>query len=154
MVANLFNEYAKQNNIDIRMEAIVYNIENSTREMDDIWSSIDHLLNKQSTKYDIIFYDVIYSQRYSQHLLDLKKWLSEKHMNLYSGVTAKEVGKVDDKWVGLVGISFYFILFIFFFFFFFFFFYFFFFFFFFLDHKIIYIHIIEIMKFTKNFNII
>jgi len=104
-VAELFNEYAQKNNIDIRMIPTVYTPENSTSNVNDFWSSVYTILENKSTKYDIIFYDVIYSPRYSPFLLDLNDWLPEKHLDLYSGKAATEVGKFKGKWVGLVSVN-------------------------------------------------
>ncbi len=74
--------------------------------MDDIWSSIDYLLKKKSIKYDIIFFDVIHTSRFSPHFLDLNDWLPQEHMDLYSNEAANQLCNDNGKWIGLVCISF------------------------------------------------
>jgi len=80
----------------------IFSIQNSTLGIDDYGSTIDSLLNKKTTKYDLYTYDPIYTRKYSNHFIDLKKWLPEDHLKLYSSGDARKICVYDDQWVGLV----------------------------------------------------
>ncbi|KAG4100447.1 hypothetical protein H8356DRAFT_899168, partial [Neocallimastix lanati (nom. inval.)] len=56
IVINKFNEYTKQNNIDIHVTLNLYSTDNSTKYVNDYGSTIEFILSRGSTKYDIIFY--------------------------------------------------------------------------------------------------
>ena len=70
--------------------------------MDDLGSSIQALLSKKSTKYDIFFYDNIYAKRFSEHLVDLKEHLPKNHMDMYNHSVIQDICSYEGKWVGLV----------------------------------------------------
>jgi len=44
----------------------------------------------------------MYSQRYSQYLINLEDYLSKDHIALYSSGIASETCRYNKKWVGLV----------------------------------------------------
>jgi len=44
----------------------------------------------------------MYSTRYSPYFVDLRKWLPQNHIDLYSSGLASQTCKYNDKWVGLV----------------------------------------------------
>ena len=100
--ANKFNEYTRNNNIDINLHIELYTPNNSTSYASDYGSTLEALLNKGSTKYDLIFYDTMYSPRYSNLLEDLRYWLPEEHISMYSSGIASQSCTYKGKWVGLV----------------------------------------------------
>ena len=102
IVINKFNEYTKQNNIDIHVTLNLYSTDNSTKYVNDYGSTIEFILSRGSTKYDIIFYDNMYSPRYSSYFIDLMDWLPEDHMAMYSSGIASQSCTYKGKWVGLV----------------------------------------------------
>ncbi|KAG4100445.1 hypothetical protein H8356DRAFT_902435, partial [Neocallimastix lanati (nom. inval.)] len=55
-VLDKFNEYTKQNNVDIHVSLNLYSPDNSTRNVNDYGSTVESILFKGSTKYDIFFY--------------------------------------------------------------------------------------------------
>jgi len=73
--------------------------------VDDYGSSVEYLLNKGSTKYDIIFYDTMYTPQYSSHLLDLSKYLPKEHISLYSNGVANLTCAFNGKWLAFVSIE-------------------------------------------------
>jgi len=101
VVVNKFNEYARKNNIDINLKIELYTENNSTSVVDDFGSTIELLLKKNKNKYDLYFYDNMYSPRYSSYLVDLRDWLPEEHIAMYSSGIASESCTYKGKWVGL-----------------------------------------------------
>jgi len=83
-LAKAFNDYSKQYGLDIELDLELLTPENSTSETVSIISSMDSLLKKRSDKYDIYVYPGPYAIRFSNHLIDLKKYISDEHLNLYS----------------------------------------------------------------------
>ncbi|ORX82994.1 periplasmic binding protein-like II [Anaeromyces robustus] len=96
-----FNKYSEENNLDINVSFVYYTIENSTVYAADYSSTIEHILKKKSDKYDIIFYDVMYSPRFSPHFIDLKEYLPKDHIDMYSTGVIPELCTYNGKWVGL-----------------------------------------------------
>ncbi|ORX80266.1 hypothetical protein BCR32DRAFT_268953 [Anaeromyces robustus] len=96
-----FNEYAKENSIDTEIDIELHSPSNSSLYVDDYGSFIEHLLKKKSTKYDIIFYDVIYTPRYSSYFIDLKDYLPKEHIDNYASGIAYDTCVHNGKWVGL-----------------------------------------------------
>ncbi|ORX79715.1 periplasmic binding protein-like II [Anaeromyces robustus] len=94
-----FNKYAKNNNIDIELKVIIYTPENSS--VTDFGTTIEYLLKRESTKYDIIFYDNVYNAKYSPYFVNLKDFLPKQHIEMYSSGYIPEICKFKDKWVGL-----------------------------------------------------
>jgi len=62
---------------------------------------IDLLLSKRNEKYDLIFYDNIYSRRFSPHLLDLYDYLDDDHIILYDREIILKSCVYNYKLVGL-----------------------------------------------------
>ncbi|ORY54234.1 hypothetical protein LY90DRAFT_507793 [Neocallimastix californiae] len=98
---NKFNNYSKENNLNITLQFNYYSRINSTNNVGDDASQLDILFIRHSPKYDIILYDNIYSRRYGSHLLNLKEWLPNDHINLYSDNILSKTSLYKDKLVGL-----------------------------------------------------
>ena len=97
-----FNAYAKVMGIDINVKLELI-IKNKTAAVTDEFVSImDTILNKKSTKYDIFFYDNIYTIRYSQDLIDLKNYLEKEHIDMYPNALKSEAFSYNNKLIGLV----------------------------------------------------
>ena len=97
-----FNKYAKEENLNVELKLLLYTSKNASLVVNDYGTTLEYLLSKKSNKYDIIFYDVMYSHRYSPYLLDLGIRLPSKHISLYSSGIASQTCKYNDKWIGLV----------------------------------------------------
>jgi len=100
-IINDFNKYAKENNIDVELSINLYTPSNSSLIANHYGNAIDYLLSKNSTKYDIIFFDPIYSSRFSPYLTDIKGRIPEDHLKLYSSGIASKTCLINNKWVGL-----------------------------------------------------
>jgi len=110
-----FNKYAKANNLDMELFLNLYTSKNSSLLVNNYGTSLEYLMNKGLTDYDLYFYDIMYTKRYSSYLEDLRDWLPEDHLELYSSGVASQFCKNGDKWVGLVSKNFFFFFFFFFF---------------------------------------
>ena len=97
-----FNAYAKKINLDIHLNINLQSPSNSVINVDNYASLIEQLEVKQSPKYDLIFYDTMYSRKFSPYFIDLKKYLPEQHLNLYASGIANQTCIYNGKWVGLV----------------------------------------------------
>ncbi|ORX64393.1 periplasmic binding protein-like II [Anaeromyces robustus] len=96
-----FNRYSKEHDLGIKISFEYYTTDNSTVYASDYSATIEHLLKKRSNKYDLFFFDVMYSPRYSPYFIDLKEYLPPEHIELYSGGIAKELCTYNGKWVSL-----------------------------------------------------
>ncbi|ORX80130.1 periplasmic binding protein-like II [Anaeromyces robustus] len=79
-----FNDYSKENNLDIILNLNLFTPSNSTTNINDYGSMVEQLLTKRSERYDIYFYDNIYSTRFGSHFLNLEKILDEDHIKMYN----------------------------------------------------------------------
>ncbi|OUM66703.1 hypothetical protein PIROE2DRAFT_6018 [Piromyces sp. E2] len=100
LITKEFNKYSKKENLDIKLKFTLFSIENSTRDWDSFDSAMYLLLQQKKQKYDMIIYDPLFTRRYSPHLVNLKDYISEDHLNMYLGDSEK-IGVYNNKWVGL-----------------------------------------------------
>jgi len=75
---------------------------NSTQDIDDYGSTMEYYFNRESSLYDLYFYDNIYTIRYSSKMLDLKQYLTKEHIDLYSAVVNSESYTYNGRLIGLV----------------------------------------------------
>ena len=101
-MAKEFNKYSKENNLNITLNLILLTPENSTIFFNDYESTLESLFKKGSDKYDIIVFDVVYSQKFGPYFLDLKKYLPQNHIDLYNSNLLSFIGTYKNKIVGLV----------------------------------------------------
>ncbi|OUM60623.1 hypothetical protein PIROE2DRAFT_13569 [Piromyces sp. E2] len=78
-----FNEYSEENNLDIYLKLNLLSPLNSTVHNSDYGSSIYSLLQKKSDKYDLYFYDNVYSSKFGSHFYDLNDILPKEHIDMY-----------------------------------------------------------------------
>ncbi|KAL6600239.1 hypothetical protein LY90DRAFT_504663 [Neocallimastix californiae] len=85
-LAKEFNRYSRENNLNITLHLDLITESNSTQDIDDYGSTMEYYFNRESSLYDLYFYDNIYTIRYSSKMLDLKQYLTKEHIDLYSAV--------------------------------------------------------------------
>jgi len=101
-IAERFNEYAKKKNIDIHLNVNLFTpVNTSIVDVDNFASLIEQNERRKSGKYDIIFYDTMYSRRFSPYFIDLKKYLPEEHLKPYYSGVANQTCIYEGKWVGI-----------------------------------------------------
>ena len=77
---------------------------NSTGGSDSYSSTLEVLLKKKSVKYDLYFYDDIYSNRFDPYLEDLNKYIEKEHVDKFDKNIINEISYYKDKLVGIVNI--------------------------------------------------
>eukprot|EP00833_Pecoramyces_ruminatium_P007996 jgi/Orpsp1_1/1182028/evm.model.c7180000079572.2 len=83
LYVNGFNNYAKKNNIDVKVNLNLISNTNFTYSIDNYNEMVESLLKKKSNKYDIYFYDYSYSFKYCPYLLDLQNGIPKSHIDMY-----------------------------------------------------------------------
>ncbi|ORX87934.1 periplasmic binding protein-like II [Anaeromyces robustus] len=99
--AKEFNEYAKQNNLDIEFEINVFTKDNSTVVVTEYETVIESLLEKKSNRYDLFFYDNIFTFKYGSHYLNLENYLPPEHFKIYEEAQIARTCYYNKKWVAL-----------------------------------------------------
>jgi len=99
--ADGFNNYAKMNNLDITLNINLLTNMNTTYSLDNMGSMIENLLKRQTDKYDIFFYDIAYTKRYGQYLLDLEEILPSKIIDEFDKSIISQTSYYDNTIVGL-----------------------------------------------------
>jgi len=97
-IADDFNKYAEENNIDIYINMKVVQKSDS---FEAFGSQVEQTLKKKNNKYDIYYYDNGYTQKYGPYLLNLKKYLSKDHIGIYDPKILEMACEYDDALVGL-----------------------------------------------------
>ncbi|ORX65346.1 periplasmic binding protein-like II, partial [Anaeromyces robustus] len=96
-----FNEYAKENNLDIQLNNILLSSHNTTVLNVGYASTVETWLRKKQTDYDIFTMNTIYTSRFAKYSADLKKYVSKDLIDSYSKGIASKIGYYKDKLVGL-----------------------------------------------------
>ena len=92
----------------MELDITIYNFSNSSSLTSDYRSSLEYLLNKESIKYDIYFFENEYSHNYYTHLMELKNYISEDYFSLYSNnEVASKTCIYNGKWFSFVKHFFY-----------------------------------------------
>ncbi|ORX86586.1 hypothetical protein BCR32DRAFT_240855 [Anaeromyces robustus] len=94
-----FNEYAKDNNLDIHINLNLMTHNNSTISIQNSSLMVESLLKKKKNKYDIYFFDNTYTRQYCSYLLDLNVRLPKEHIEMYDKNILSQVCRCEDKLV-------------------------------------------------------
>ena len=98
-----FNEYSIQNNLNIHLDLTILTPENSQSDFENYGTTIDSLLLKKSTKYDLYFYYAAYSKKYGEHFLNLREYLTEEFLNRFDKKLLDDMCSINNKvLIGLV----------------------------------------------------
>ncbi|OUM63564.1 hypothetical protein PIROE2DRAFT_9844, partial [Piromyces sp. E2] len=98
---NSFNEYSKEQGLDINVQLTFLSNSNTTRSLGDYISLLNLYFKKKSTLYDIYFYETDYSENYDQYLLDLKNRIPEEHIKLLDQGIINDKCILNGKLIGL-----------------------------------------------------
>jgi len=101
-MTNEFNNYSKENNLNITLSLNTFTPENSTQEIRDYESTLEILFKKGSNKYDFIIYDNVYTPKFCPYLLNLNKYIPKIHIDTYNSQILSNVGSCKNEIVGLV----------------------------------------------------
>jgi len=108
-IVNAFNEYAEMEELDIHVNLNFFSPQNSTVESEDFEATVESLLKKPGEKYDIYFYDSLYTQIYAPYLYNLRELLPDDYIDIYDSNILSETCKYNDAIVGLVNFNYTFI---------------------------------------------
>jgi len=97
-----FNTFSKNNNLNITINLNLISGLNSTSTVNGYEETLESLLNRKSDKYDLIFYDNIYTPRIEPYFLDLNKLIPKEHINIYIPGVITQIGFHNDRLVGFV----------------------------------------------------
>ncbi|ORY81696.1 hypothetical protein LY90DRAFT_500086 [Neocallimastix californiae] len=95
-----FNTFSKNNNLNITINLNLISGLNSTSTVNGYEETLESLLNRKSDKYDLIFYDNIYTPRIEPYFLDLNKLIPKEHINIYIPGVITQIGFHNDRLVG------------------------------------------------------
>jgi len=101
-----FNEYAKKNNKNISMNLTIISNTNSTYYLGSLGYMIENLLKKETSKYDLFFFDNTYTSDYGPYLLDLTDLIPKEHIDMYDEQIISQIGRYKNKLVALVSLLF------------------------------------------------
>ncbi|OUM69935.1 hypothetical protein PIROE2DRAFT_2135 [Piromyces sp. E2] len=96
-----FNKYSIKNGLNIKLNLMLLTQANITFSVTDYGTIVEALLNKNSKKYDIYFYDNVYIDKYGEYLQDLKGLISDDLINKYDPQIFKESCIYKDHIVGI-----------------------------------------------------
>ncbi|KAG4089319.1 periplasmic binding protein-like II [Neocallimastix lanati (nom. inval.)] len=78
-----FNKYSVNNNLNITLAMNFLSKENSTVGVTDYESSVEYILSKRSDKYDIIFFDNIFTSKFAPDFLILDDYIPKEYIDMY-----------------------------------------------------------------------
>ncbi|ORY20943.1 periplasmic binding protein-like II [Neocallimastix californiae] len=94
-----FNNYSKKNNLNIVLNINTFTKENSTVVVNQYESVLEFLFKKKSTKYELYFYDNIFTSKYGPYLLKLDDWVSKEQIDMYKDLVPAKTCIYKGKWV-------------------------------------------------------
>ncbi|ORX59104.1 hypothetical protein BCR36DRAFT_276257, partial [Piromyces finnis] len=103
-----FSTYSKNSGLNITLSITFITLSQSNDQNNDYISMIDFLFSRKSNKYDLYFFDAVYSNRYSPFLENLDVWLPSQHLEIFnSGVASKYCLNSKNQFISLVNIYIY-----------------------------------------------
>ncbi|KAG4083812.1 periplasmic binding protein-like II [Neocallimastix lanati (nom. inval.)] len=99
-IINEFNQLSKDQNLDISIKLNLLSSGNSTTSSVNYEELLDSIFKRKSKKYDLIFYDNIYTSKFEPYLLDLNNLLPEEHIKMYIPGVITQIGYHNNKLVG------------------------------------------------------
>ncbi|OUM65896.1 hypothetical protein PIROE2DRAFT_59740 [Piromyces sp. E2] len=91
------NKYIKNNNLDIKLKIILFTEANATTQSKDDGELLSSLFSRESTKYDIIFYDNVYTNKFAPYLVNLRDYLPKEHIELFEPGITPEICTYNNK---------------------------------------------------------
>ena len=101
-LVNDFNIYSKENHLNITLERTCLSPQNVSVEVSNYASFLELILKKKNTNYDLILIDNIYTNLYSNYVVDIGKYISNDTLEHYSSGISKQIGYIEDKLVSVV----------------------------------------------------
>lgn len=102
-----FKTFSKKHNLNITFNLNLLTSENFTVGVKDYEFFLDNLIQRKSTKYDIYFFDNIFTFKYGPSFENLEKYISKEEMNLFNYNIIKNTCMYNGNWVALVIYNYY-----------------------------------------------
>jgi len=103
MVNEFNNNYSIVKNLNIEVDFLTLTPLTSSAIIGDYGSTIEQLLKKHSSNFDVLYYYSAYSKLYGEHFINLEEYLPEEYINQYDKRLLKEIcSSKDNRIVGLV----------------------------------------------------
>ncbi|KAG4094545.1 hypothetical protein H8356DRAFT_1277005 [Neocallimastix lanati (nom. inval.)] len=96
-----FNKYSNEQGLDITIKLNLLTSYNSTFSLSNFGTMIESLFKNKKNKYDLYFYDNLYTPRYGHYLLDLRELISKEVLNLYDKAIISKTCMYKDRLVGI-----------------------------------------------------
>lgn len=87
------------------MKLNLFTKENSTVLVTDFEGMLESLFRKRSSKYDLYFYDNIFTPKFGKYLLPLDNYVPSEIFDLYKQGVANQTCRYKDQWIALVTIK-------------------------------------------------
>jgi len=100
-IVNSFNEYSKKENLGIKLDLNLITSANSTNFIYDYGTTIEEILSKGRDKYDIYFYDLVYTKRFGKYFVNLGDKLPQEHLDMYKFKYYQDLYFSNNQWVSL-----------------------------------------------------
>jgi len=98
-----FLEYSENEGLNITVSLNTISFSNNKSFLRDYGTMLDYLFRKKSDKYDLFFFDAIYTYRFSSYLENLETWLPEEHLQMYdSGIAPIYCLNTLNQYISLV----------------------------------------------------
>ena len=104
IITNDFNQYAKENNIDIKLNLLLFSVQNTTGILNDYDSTVESYLQKRSKKYDLFVFDSVNTARFQNDFEDLSKLYPSEFFKKFNE-NANKLTLYKNKRVALVSIQ-------------------------------------------------
>lgn len=102
-----FNQFSKENDLGIYINLNLLTSSNSTKDYNNYGNLMESLLMKKNKKYDIYFYENVYSWNFGPYLLNLRNWISEDFINIFNPKLISSTCEYNDKLIGLINFFFF-----------------------------------------------
>ena len=100
-----FNQYSKENDLDIEVQFVYLSSVNVTGYYKDYDSFLEALFKKKDDRYDIYFYETTNNFNYDNYMIDLNELISEEKLNMFDPEIIQDLCIENGKLVGLVIIN-------------------------------------------------
>jgi len=97
-----FNEYSKNNNLDINLKLNLLTTNNFSISVENSNMMFESLLNNKRNNYDLYIYDASWTKHYCKYFVDLSEHLGKEHVNAFNKKIISQLSLCEDKLIGMV----------------------------------------------------
>jgi len=101
VITNAFNEYSREEGLGIEVELKVLTPDTAESDRESYSNTIDTLLLKKSSKYDLYFYFSTYIEAYGNHFIDLGDYLPKEYSDVFDEIVLNKGCSSNGKLLAL-----------------------------------------------------